>query len=78
MGWSSGYLVFDHIVSSFIDSNLSRKEKIKILVALIEALEDQDWDCQFDSKYWDNSIVVAAWQRVHPEWFDSNGELVVR
>lgn len=76
MGWSTGYLVFDHVVNSFIEDNLSRKEKIKILVALIEALEDQDWDTQFDSKYWNNAIVVAAWQMVHPEWFDENGDLI--
>ena len=76
MGWSSGAEVFDPVVESFISSNISRKEKIRIIVALIKALEDQDWDCQFESKYWDDAVVVAAWQRVHPDWFDSNGDLI--
>lgn len=75
MGWSSGSDVFDHVVSSFIESNISRKIKLEIIVSLIESLEDQDWDCQLESKYITDSTVMAAFKEVHPDWFNEDGSL---
>jgi hypothetical protein len=72
MGWSSGADVFDSVVSSFIKSNISRKIKLEIIISLIEALEDKDWDCQLESKYITDSTVMAAFRKVHPDWFEED------
>jgi len=70
MGWCSGTELFDAVAESIINSPLTRKEKVKILVTLIEAMEDQDWDCQQDSRYWNEPLVAAAMKVVHPSWFE--------
>lgn len=69
MGWGSGTELFDAVAESIINSPLTRKEKVKILVTLIEAMEDKDWDCQQDSRYWNEPLVAASFKVVHPNWF---------
>lgn len=70
MGFCSGTQVFDPVVKFVLDSNQSEREKIDVIKVLIVALEDMDWDCQFDSAYIDNEIVDKAFVEVHPDWND--------
>lgn len=76
MGWSSGTRVFDPLAKWILESKLIRKDKVAFLVELIKTLEDKDWDCQCESAYFSDPIVLAAFKEVHPDWFDSNGYLI--
>lgn len=66
MGWCSATLIFDNVCDGILsDKPQSPKETIK---ALIVALEDGDWDCQYDSAYFDNPIVREVMMELHPDW----------
>lgn len=71
MGWCSGTDIFDSIVGDIIESNeLSLKVKKKLIKKLAAALENQDWDCQCDSEYYNNPLVKAIFKELNPDWED--------
>lgn len=76
MGWCSGTQVFDPVTKCILEGKLTRKEKVKLIIELINALEDADWDCHFDSAYSNEPIVLTAFRELHPHWFDSEGYLI--
>ena len=76
MGWSWGAEIFDPVAKCILESKLIRKDKVAFLVELIKTLENKDWDCQCESAYFSDPIVLAAFKEVHPDWFDSNGYLI--
>jgi len=68
MGWCSGTEVFDQIAAIVLsDKPLDKKATLK---AVIESLENSDWDCQSDSWYWDNPVVQEIMRELHPAWFE--------
>ena len=69
MGWCSGTKLFDIIVESLIDKKRTKtpKEVIKILT---EVMEDMDWDCQQDSRYWNHPLIQDVFKELHPDWFE--------
>ena len=70
MGWCSGTEIFDNVVSGFICSGeVNTKE---IIINLIGALENGDWDCQQDSEYWDHPLVQECFKELHPHWFEDD------
>lgn len=75
MGWCSGTDVFDPICALILRLNyLSQEQQVEILVAMINAFEDRDWDCQQDSKYWHHPVMMIAMRRVHPDWYEEETE----
>ena len=68
MGWCSGTILFDDILSILFDPKAT--EFNSILKRIITTLEDMDWDCQMDSVYWNKPVVQAAFRELHPEWFE--------
>ena len=70
MGWCSGTYVFDAVLSALVDDKKVDVETI--IKILIEALEDNDWDCQSDSDYWDHPIVNKIFKELHPSWFEDD------
>lgn len=71
MGWASGVEVFDAIAGMLLKDRI---DKQKILETLIEALENQDWDTQQDSQYWDHPMVQAAFRKMNPGLFEFENE----
>ena len=57
MGWCSGTPIFDTVCEEVLELKVSQSIKERILTKLIEAMEDQDWDCQYDSDYWNDPLV---------------------
>ena len=57
MGWCSGTITFDAAVKAIVEPDADKLTAIK---ALIECFEDQDWDCQEDSAYWEHPLVRQA------------------
>ena len=57
MGWCSGTGFFDPVCRLILDLEVGDIIKKKMIKGLIEALEDQDWDCQSESEYWHNPLV---------------------
>jgi hypothetical protein len=68
MGWCSGTPIFDAVASALLDDKPTDKKAL--LRTVIEAMEDQDWDCQEDSAYWDHPLVREAMKELHPSWFN--------
>lgn len=70
MGFCSGTDLFDPMVKFILNSSQSEDEKVEAIKVLITALEDMDWDCQYDSAYIDNPIVDKAFVALHPDWHE--------
>lgn len=65
MGWCSGTNIFDRMAQYILlkdDLKLSDDQKYEMIYAIAEALEDQGWDCQFDSDYIDEPIVRRVFE----------------
>lgn len=69
MGWCSGTEIFDKVLKEVINTDLPAENKDRIVRVLIDALEDGDWDCQADSRYYKHPIVQHAMRDLHPDWF---------
>lgn len=72
MGWCSGTPIFDSVASYVISSDLTELRKFEVLRTLADAMEDEDWDCQSDSQYWDNEIVQRVMLALHPDWLEDS------
>jgi len=59
MGWANGTEIFDKVVKSLLegDEELNSDKSITVIKVLVEALEDRDWDCQYESNYWSHYII---------------------
>lgn len=69
MGWCSGTEVFDKICETALFGDfLPFDKQVHLLIAMISAFEDRDWDCQDDSGYRDHPAFKAAMRQVHPDW----------
>lgn len=68
MGWCSGTVIFDNVVGFVLKSEAPAEDKKALIKVLIDALEDEDWDCQNDSDYIDDPLVDAVMRRLHPDW----------
>lgn len=75
MGWCSGTSIFDGIAEFVIENGIDEQDSVNLLVRLIDALENEDWDCQQDSHYYNNPIVQKAFEALHPDWFEDKNEV---
>lgn len=68
MGWGSGVYIFDSIAKALLtDKPVDKKATLR---AVIDVLDDGDWDTQQDSYYWDHPIVREIFAEKHPGWFE--------
>ncbi len=74
MGFCSGTQIFDDAMEEILKIELPEAKQILIVMALIDALDNHDWDCHQDSAYYENPIVNRAIQNLHPDWFDEDEE----
>jgi hypothetical protein len=82
MGWASGGGIFDPVCEVMQTSHLWPITKKKILVALITALQDGDWDTEGESldAFADDPVVVEAFKECGvylwgtPEYDEAYGE----
>lgn len=65
MGWCGGTEIFDMIFETLFYGPSNFKETLK---SVIEKLEDMDWDCQDESKYWDYPILQEAIKELHDKY----------
>lgn len=75
MGFCSGTDIFDPVAKVVLetpDTFLLPATKRVILKALIDALEDHDWDCESDSQYWNHPMVREVFMEMHPGWFEDD------
>ena len=75
MGWCSATIIFDDLASFIVelsdadaDMYIDLDKGKAVLKRLAIALEDNDWDCQSDSDYWDHPVVVEIFKELHPDW----------
>lgn len=70
MGWCSGTVIFDRMCTAILDKHWKfRDESVEeVLTELAKTLEDEDWDCQQDSGYWDHPVVHRIMAALHPDW----------
>jgi len=71
MGFGSGVDIFDDVQREIVEADdLTDAQKTGILVIVIKALENHDWDTQQDdSGYYDEGPTKEAFKKVHPDWF---------
>lgn len=69
MGWCSGTPIFDKVFKAVMkESGMDDGERFQILLTLADALEDQDWDCQDDSKYRKHPMFKRVMWTLHDDW----------
>lgn len=66
MGWCGGTDVFDDVMKEILKTKPLNTRLVK---TLINALENHDWDCQSDSRYFDKREVRQVFEELHPDWF---------
>jgi len=66
MGWCSATKIFDSIVYALLEEG----DKETVIKELITVLEDNDWDCQYDSFYWDNPLIQKCFKSTSPDLFE--------
>lgn len=49
MGWASGGAIFDRVAHALIEANASDEVKRNCLGPLIDALQEGDWDTEYES-----------------------------
>ena len=67
MGFCSGTEIFDDVARHIIDTDWSEQQQSDVLIVLIVALDNHDWDCHQDSAYYDHPIIQKAMKAVHPD-----------
>ena len=70
MGWCSATEIFDSVAGALLDDKPFDKKQV--LRKLIGALEDGDWDCQYESKYFNHPLVKEIFKELHPRWFEED------
>jgi hypothetical protein len=68
MGWCSATPIFDKMAEFVINSPQSEDQKVATLAYLAGALENEDWDCQHDSRFYDHPLVKRVMRQLHPNW----------
>jgi hypothetical protein len=65
MGWSSAGAIFDPVAQAMIDLNAPAEMKLRVLGALIGALQDGDWDTEDESlnQFLDDPAIVEAFRQ---------------
>lgn len=68
MGWCSATEIFDTMADILLGSQpVDPKE---VLLRIAQVLEDNDWDCQHDSDYWNHPHVREIFKKLHPDTWD--------
>ena len=63
MGWgSAGYRIFDPVAQGLVDAGASDDIKRRVLSVLIDALQENDWDTEYESleAFADDPVIVAV------------------
>lgn len=69
MGWCSATDIFDSMAYHVIvESAVAEDSKYQILLTLAKSLEEDDWDCQSDSVWYDDPLVQKVFKELHPDW----------
>jgi hypothetical protein len=67
MGWCSGTDLFDKVMDALFKADTIDKERF--IEELILSFQNQDWDCEQDSEYWEHPVVNKVFRKMYPEWF---------
>lgn len=70
MGWCSGTVIFDDMARFVLAQPASDDDKFATLRALAVSLQNEDWDCESDSRYYNHPIVQRVMKDLHPDWFE--------
>jgi len=57
MGWGSGTPIFDDVAKVVMKRKITQSDKKIILKTLVNAMRDQDWDCEGDSDFYDDPFI---------------------
>lgn len=69
MGWGGGGMIFDEMVDALDHLYIDELEKRDVVITLINALENEDWDGLGDMDIDDlPRFAKRAVYKVHPDW----------
>jgi len=72
MGNCSITPVYDDVAKVVLLADIPDTVKHDILKALINAMEDQDWDCQSDSLFYGEPTFESIMEELHPEDYEDD------
>lgn len=75
MGFCSATRIFDDVMKVVHEElELSDGQEYTLIYTLMKSLEDMDWDCQWDSDYIDDPVVVRAMRALGHQVYDEDEE----
>jgi hypothetical protein len=77
MGFCSGTRIFDDVMKVIRDPDeleLSDGQEYTLIYVLMKSLEDIDWDCQWDSAYIDDPVVMRVMRALGHQVDDEDEE----
>jgi hypothetical protein len=65
MGWADANIIFDDLATTLQRQDATAELKLALLVPLIRALQDRDWDTESESllRFLDDPVIVDAFAR---------------
>jgi len=57
MGWSNGTEIFDQTMKTVLEQKLSDKSTLEIAEVLKNALQNEDWDTEDESEYYEHPVI---------------------
>ena len=62
MGWATAGTIFENVADGLIDAKASDEIKKRVLGDLCEALQNEDWDTEYESldRYLDDPVIVQV------------------
>ena len=63
MGWCSATGIFDAVLDELSAQEVEPEVLTGVAEVLYDVLTDADWDCEYDSKYFDTLLIEIMYSR---------------
>ena len=57
MGWCSATGIFDAVLDELVNQEVEPEVLTGVAEVLYDVLTSEDWDCEYDSKYFDTLLI---------------------
>jgi len=70
MGWCSATRIFDGVIETALETDISDNALEDILTSLYHELVDMDWDCQCESNYMLHEKIKPIMKKLYPCYYE--------
>ena len=57
MGWCSATGIFDSVLDTLVEHEVEPEVLTSVATTLYDVLTSEDWDCEYDSRYFDTLLI---------------------